>query len=107
MSMTTQSFTQKVSQLKEKEMSEELMMEVAEEFGISLAIVKDVIINGQSKYTAHTMKSNSFDGVRWPLLGKFTAKVKAAQVLRHLKGLTKIQKEFFLAKKENQKYKKS
>ena len=81
------------------------MLEVADELDLPLSVVKDVIINGQSKYTAHTMKSNSFDGVRWPLLGKFTAKVKAAQVLRHLKGLTKMQKEFFLARKENQKYK--
>lgn len=83
------------------------MKEVAEELGLSLTVVKDVVVNGQSKFTAHTMKSNTFDGVRWPLLGKFTAKVKAAQVLRHLKGLTKVQKEFFLARKENQKYKKS
>ena len=105
--MIIQSFTQKVGQLKEKEISEELMIAVAEEMGISLSVVKDVIVNGQSKFTAHIMKSNTFDGVRWPLLGKFTAKIKAAQVLRHLKGLTKVQKEFFLARKENQKYKKT
>jgi len=105
--MTTQSFTQKVSKLKEKEVSEELMQELADEMELPLSVIKDVIVNGQSKYTAHIMKSNTFDGVRWPLLGKFTAKIKAAQVLRHLKGLNKIQKEFFLARKENQKYKKS
>lgn len=105
--MTTHSFTQKITNIKEKEVSEELMKEVAEEMGLAFSVVKDVIVNGQSKFTAHTMKSNTFDGVRWPLLGKFTAKVKAAQVLRHLKGLNPIQKEFFLARKENQKYKKS
>ncbi len=104
--MITHSFTQKVSQLKEREVSEELMKEVADELNLSLAIVKDVVVNGQSKYTAHVMKSNTFDGVRWPLLGKFTAKVQAAKVLRHLKGLNKMQREFFLARKENQKYRK-
>lgn len=82
------------------------MKEVAEELNLSLNVIKSVIVEGQSKYTAHIMKSNTFDGVRWPFLGKFTAKVKAAQVLRHLKGLNIMQKEFFLARKENQKYKK-
>lgn len=103
--MTIQSFTQKVSQLKEKEVSEKLMKEVAEEMGISLKMVKEVIVNGQSKFTAHVMKSNTFDGVRWPFLGKFTAKVKAAQVLKHIKGLNPIQREFFLSRKENRGYK--
>ena len=42
------------------------------------------------------MRSNTFDGVRWPFLGKFTAKVKAAQILKHMKGLNPIQREFFL-----------
>lgn len=103
--MTTNSFTQKVNQLKEREVSEKLMKEVAEELNLPLKSVKEVIVNGQSKFTAHIMKSNTFDGVRWPFLGKFTAKVKAAQVLKHLKGLNSIQREFFLSRKEYKNYK--
>ena len=104
--MTKESFTQKVSQIKEREVSDQLMREVAEELNLPLKTVKEVIMNGQSKFTAYVMKSNTFDGVRWPFLGKFTAKVKAAQVLKHLKGLNSIQKEFFLSRKENKNYKK-
>lgn len=103
--MITSSFTQKVSQLKEKEVSERLMKEVSEELNLPLHMVKEVIVKGQSKFTAHVMKSDTFDGVRWPFLGKFTAKVKAAQVLKHIKGLTAIQKEFFFSQKEFQKFK--
>jgi len=104
--MATQAFTDKVKSLKERETSEKLMHEVAEEMGVPYSWVKEAVVNGQSKYTAHIMRSNSFDGVRWPYLGKFTAKIKAAQVLKHLKGLNKIQKEFFLSRKENKNYKK-
>lgn len=103
--MAVKSFTQKVRQIKDKESSERLMKEVAEELDIPFAAVKDVIVNGQSKFTAHIMKSNTFDSVRWPFLGKFTATIKTAQVLKHLKGLTKIQREFFLNRKENQRVK--
>jgi len=103
--MTTVAFTQKVAELKEREVSEQLMEEVAKELNLPLSVIKDVIIKGQSNFTAHTMKSNSFDGVRWPFLGKFTAKVKAAQVLKHIKGLNTIQKEFFFSQKQFQNYK--
>lgn len=99
--MGLESFQNKVNQVKEREVSDKLMKEVAEELGLPLKQVKEVIINGQSKFTAHVMKSNTFDGVRWPFLGKFTAKVKAAQVLKHLKGLNSIQREFFLARQKN------
>ena len=81
------------------------MQEVAEEMGISLSQVKEAVVNGQSKFTAHVMKSNTFDGVRWPFLGKFAAKVKAAQILKHMKGLNPIQKEFFFSQKEFQSWK--
>ncbi len=104
--MEKDSYTKKVNPVKERETSEKLMKQVAEEMKIPLSWVKEAIIQGQSKYTAHIMRSNTFDGVRWPLLGKFTAKVKSAQVLKHLKGLTKIQREFFLSRTENRTFKK-
>lgn len=103
--MSTPAFTQKISQLKEREASERIMQEVAKELDVPLTMVKEVIIRGQSKFTAYVMKSNSFDGVRWPFLGKFTAKVKAAQVLKHIKGLNPIQKEFFFSQKQFQNFK--
>jgi len=93
-------FTKKLKNIKEKDVSDILMKQVAEELNVPLSWVREAIVNGQSKYTAHTMKSGSFDGVRWPFLGKFTVKAKSAQVLKHLKGLTPIQKDFFLMRKE-------
>ena len=104
--MATPFFKKKLQFLKEKDATESLIKEVAEELDLPIVQVKEIILNGQSKFTASVMKSNSFDGVRWPYLGKFTAKVKAAQVLKHLKGLTPIQREFFLSREENKKYRK-
>ena len=74
----------------------ELYKEVALELGISDKVVYDVIYNGQSKYTASIITSNTFDGVRWPYMGSFKAKHKSIQILNYMKGLNPIQKEFFL-----------
>ena len=51
------------------------------------------------------MASNTFDGVKWPYLGTFKAKHKAIQILQHMRGLSPIQKDFFLKALRAGKYK--
>lgn len=71
-----------------------IMKEVSQELGLPLTIIKD-IVSTQSKLTIDVIQSNSFDSVRWPYMGIFKAKVKAVQVINHLKGLNEQQKEEF------------
>lgn len=75
--------------------NERLYLEVSRELGISIKLVKDIILNGQSKFTAFTMSNNSFDGVRWPFFGVFKAKHKVVQVYSYMKGMSPEQKQFF------------
>jgi hypothetical protein len=75
--------------------NERLYLEVSRELDIPIKTVKDVILNGQSKFTAFTMASNTFDGVRWPYFGAFKAKHKVVQVYNYMKGMTPEQKQFF------------
>ncbi|UCD06861.1 MAG: hypothetical protein JSW41_03405 [Candidatus Aenigmatarchaeota archaeon] len=77
--------------------NDQIFKEIALETGVSEKLVKDVINNGQSKCTAQVIAGNTFDGVKWPYLGKFKAKHKTVQILMYMKGLNPIQKEFFLA----------
>lgn len=80
-----------------KSINERLYLETARELDLPLKLVKDVVMNGQSKFTAHTISSNTFDGVRWPYFGVFKAKHKVVQVLNYMKGLDADQKQFFKA----------
>lgn len=75
--------------------NDELYREVAENMDLPVKVVKDIIVNGQSKFTASIMSSGTFGSVRWPYLGVFKAKVKVANILNYMKGLTKEQKIFF------------
>ena len=75
--------------------NDRVCLEVSRELDIPIKMVKDVINNGQSKFTAYTMASNTFDGVRWPYFGAFKAKHKVVQVLSYMKGLTPEQQAFF------------
>ena len=75
------------------------------ELGITEKVVKDVILNGESRCTVVIMTSNTFDGVKWPYLGTFKAKHKAVQILNHMRGLSHIQKKFFLTALRAGKYK--
>lgn len=75
--------------------NENLYQQVAEAEGIPQSLVRDIIINGQGKFTAHTMSNNTFHGVRWPYFGVFKAKHKVVQILNYMKGLDPVQKEFF------------
>ena len=43
--------------------NDRVCLEVSRELDIPIKMVKDVINNGQSKFTAYTMASNTFDGV--------------------------------------------
>jgi len=78
-----------------KTVNDKILLLTAAKTGLPLKLVKDVILNGQSKFTAHTMASNTFDGIRWPYFGVFKAKHKIVQVLQHMKGLDPLQKQFF------------
>lgn len=75
--------------------NERLYLEVSRELELPIKTIKDVIINGQSKFTAFTMSNNTFDGVRWPFFGVFKAKHKVVQVYNYMKGMTPEQKQFF------------
>ena len=75
--------------------NERLYLEVSRELDIPIKIVKDVVLNGQSKFTAFTMASNTFDGIRWPYFGVFKAKHKVVQVYNYMKGMTPDQRQFF------------
>lgn len=78
-----------------KTINDKMLAATAAQVNLPLKLVKDVIINGQSRFTAHTMASNTFDGIRWPYFGVFKAKHKIVQILQHMKGLDPIQKQFF------------
>ncbi len=58
--------------------NEELYQKVAEIEDIPQSLVKDIINNGQSKFTAHIMSNNTFHGVRWVYFGVFKAKHKVS-----------------------------
>lgn len=75
--------------------NDRIYLEISRELDISIKLVKDVVLNGQSKFTAFTMANNTFDGVRWPYFGVFKAKHKVVQVLNYMKGLEPAQKQFF------------
>jgi len=75
--------------------NDRLYLETARELDIPLKTVKDVILNGQSKFTAYTIASSTFDGVRWPYFGVFKAKHKVVQVYNYMQGLDENQKQFF------------
>lgn len=75
--------------------NERLYLEVSRELDIPLKTVKDVILNGQSKFTAFVMADNTFDGIRWPYFGVFKAKHKVVQVYNYMKGMNPEQRQFF------------
>jgi len=89
----------------EKTINDVLMEDLALEMGLPISTIKDVINNGQSKFTAHVMSNNEFNGVRWPYFGTFRAKHKSVQVLSFMKGLDPIQKHFFTSQLKRQKAK--
>ena len=75
--------------------NKELLERTAREMGLPIKTVKDIVVNGQSKFTAHIMKAGAFESVRWPYIGVFKAKVNIARILTYMKGLTLEQKKFF------------
>jgi hypothetical protein len=94
-----------------KTINDRLYLETSRELDLPLKLVKDILINGQGKFTAHVMANNTFDGIRWPYFGVFKAKHKVIQILNYMKGLDKDQKQFFLdmrrlAKKQRKELKK-
>ena len=77
---------------------EELMKEVAVELDLPYNVVKDIIINGQSGFTKHTMESGGYNSVRWPKFGTFKLKTKFMLVKKHMKGLSSVQRRIFKRK---------
>ena len=78
-----------------KTVEEEVMQEVADELQLPFSFVKDVVVNGQSAFTAYVMKSRTFDSVRWPRFGIFEVKPWQLVIESYKKGLSKIQREIF------------
>ena len=81
-----------MKKFKRKLCNEELYKEVAEEFSLTSEMVRDIIVEGQSKFTTVIMKSGTFDSIRWPYLGVFKAKTKLIQVLNYSLGLNNSQR---------------
>lgn len=74
--------------------NKEIIAEISEELGIDRKIVEK-IVDFQSKLTATTMKSGTFDGVRWPYFGVFQAKHAKVQALQRLRGLPAYKKKIY------------
>lgn len=76
--------------------NEDIYQRVANELGIDTTLVRSVVEEGQSKFTADVIRSKTFEGVRWPYLGAFLAKLKSIQIYNHIQGLNENQrKQFF------------
>ena len=78
-----------------------IMREVAEELGMSLREVRDMVVNGQSAYTKHIIESGTFMNVRWIGLGTFKLRPKYAMVKEHMKGLSPAFKHIFKQRIQN------
>ena len=63
------------------------MKQVAAELNIPYNVVKDVIINGQSAYTKHIIRTSNYGSVRWPYFGLFKLKTKQLLYAKHTKGM--------------------
>lgn len=62
-------------------------LEVSQELGLPLSTVKKIVA-AQSGYTKEIIESGTFDSVRWPYLGRFSAKHKMVQMINHIKGMS-------------------
>jgi hypothetical protein len=74
---------------------EKIMKEMSADMGIPYNTIRDVVVNGQSGFTKHTMASGGYDSVRWPLFGVFKLKEKHLLVKEHMKGMTTLYRKMF------------
>lgn len=74
---------------------EEIYKEVAEQLELPVSLVRDMVENGQSAYTASIMKASTFESVRWRKFGCFEANPYKAMISSNLKGMDPIQTELF------------
>lgn len=74
------------------------MKVVAAKKGLPIQVVRDVVINGQSGYTASIIKNGTFAGVRWPFFGVFKVNPKSVSLMRYYKGLDANFKKMFMRK---------
>ena len=72
---------------------DDIMKEMSADMDIPYSVIKDVVINGQSAFTKHTMESGGYDSVRWPKFGLFRLKHKFMFVKKHMKGMSPVYKK--------------
>ncbi len=77
---------------------EDVIKLIAAQMQLPVAMIYDVVMNGQAKFTAATMKSNNFEGVRWPAFGVFKIKPKSLIVSKFMKGLSPAWRKLFRRK---------
>lgn len=80
---------------KDRHVERELLREVASELGLPLALVRDVVMNGQFGFVAHVIKSGSYQSVRIPYIGTFTLKKRYLFDQEHMKGMEPVFREYY------------
>ncbi len=89
--------TQRHVRSKKIETVDEVAMKIiAAKKGIPVQVVRDVIITGQSGYTASIMRNGTFAGVRWPLFGVFKVNPKSVSLMRYYRGIEPNFKKMFM-----------
>jgi len=74
---------------------EDIMKEMSADMDIPYNVIKDIVINGQSAFTKHTMESGGYNSVRWPRFGVFKINTKFMLVKKHMRGLSSSDKKVF------------
>lgn len=71
------------------------MKEISADTGIPYSTVRDIIINGQSGFTKHTMESGGYNSVRWPKLGTFKMKHRYMLIRKHMEGMNPFYQDIY------------
>lgn len=70
------------------------ILETAQELGLPVNTVRK-IVDSQFALVKETMESGTFESIRLPYLGRFSAKLKQVQMINHMKGLNEDQRKQF------------
>lgn len=68
---------------------EDVMKDVAEELGVDIDQVRDIVVGGQSEFTATAIRSQVLENVRWPYFGTFKIKATVMQKMVYYRGINK------------------
>ncbi len=71
------------------------MKEISADLQIPYSMVKDIVINGQSGFTKHTMESGGYNSVRWPKFGTFRLKHKYMLIRKHMSGMSPVYRDMY------------